>query len=620
MTHNPDNNPTPNSLMEEKGTISVHTENIFPIIKKFLYADQEVFLRELIANAVDATQKLKQLSALGEYEGDTTELKITISTNEKLKTLTISDQGLGMTAEEIKEYINQLAFSGATAFVEKYTAAGKTPQELIGYFGLGFYSAFMVADQVEIITRSYQSDAEPAHWKCDGSTQFSLSKAVKKAIGTDIVLHLSEDAQEFLEKARIKHILNKYCKFLPVAIEWDGQVINDIAPIWTRPPQELKDEDYLNFYKRLYPNASDPLFWIHLNVEYPFHLTGVLYFPKINRQIVRSSHQIQLYAKQVFITDQIKDIVPEFLTLLHGVIDSPDIPLNVSRSALQTDSHVRKITNYITKKVADKLELLFKQDRKAYEAQWPNIEAFVKYGMLTEEKFYEKAESFVLLKNVEGVYATLTEYRTKIEANQTDKHQNLVMIYATEPAKQDVYIRSCQQQGYDVLVLDSVADVHFVSLLEQKLGKVILAGVDTTTVDQLIEKETTQKSALSLEEKKKLQGIYEKAIQDLSTSWYTGSLPETELPVVITVPEFTRRMHNIGLHHDGKDNYVTLQFHATINTNHPLSRKILDTADTEKQHKLAIQIYNLAMLSQNRLHGEALTQFIQRTLVDMVAT
>ncbi|MEN0016011.1 MAG: molecular chaperone HtpG [Bacteroidota bacterium] len=614
--------------MEEKGIISVHTENIFPIIKKFLYADQEVFLRELIANAVDATQKLKQLSALGKYEGDITNLKISIATNEQLKTLTISDQGLGMTAAEIKEYINQLAFSGATAFIEKYTGADKTPQELIGYFGLGFYSAFMVADQVEIITQSYQPDAEAAHWKCDGSTHFELSKTIKKAVGTDVVLHMSADAQEFLEKSRIKHILNKYCKFLPVPIEWDGQVINDITPIWTRPPQELKDEDYLSFYKALYPNTPDPLLWIHLNVEYPFHLTGVLYFPKLNRQIVRTAHHIQLYARQVFITDQLKDIVPQFLTLLHGVIDSPDIPLNVSRSALQTDSHVRKITNYITKKVADKLELLFKQDRKAFEAQWHNIEVFVKYGMLTEEKFYEKAQSFVLLKNVEGIYATLAEYRAKIEANQTDKDQNLVIIYASEPAKQDVYIRSCQQQGYDVLVLDSMADVHFVSLLEQKLDKVILAGVDTTTVDQLIEKGTTdaqdtnQESALSLAEKKKLQEIYEKATQDRLTSWYTRSLPETELPVVITIPEFAQRMYTLGLQQEGPDNHVSrhlsLQAQATINISHPLSRKILDIADTEKQHKLAIQVYDLALLSQNRLHGEALSQFIQRTLTDIM--
>ncbi|MEO1219318.1 MAG: molecular chaperone HtpG [Bacteroidota bacterium] len=614
--------------MEEKGTISVHTENIFPIIKKFLYADQEVFLRELIANAVDATQKLKQLSALGKYEGDIANLKISISTNEQLKTLTISDQGLGMTAAEIKEYINQLAFSGATAFVEKYTGADKTPQELIGYFGLGFYSAFMVADQVEIITQSYQPDAEAAHWQCDGSTHFELSKTIKKAVGTDVVLHMSADAQEFLEKSRIKHILNKYCKFLPVPIEWDGQVINDITPIWTRPPQELKDEDYLSFYKALYPNTPDPLLWIHLNVEYPFHLTGVLYFPKLNRQIVRTAHHIQLYARQVFITDQLKDIVPQFLTLLHGVIDSPDIPLNVSRSALQTDSHVRKITNYITKKVADKLELLFKQDRKAFEAQWHNIEVFVKYGMLTEEKFYEKAQSFVLLKNVEGIYATLAEYRAKIEANQTDKDQNLVMIYASEPAKQDVYIRSCQQQGYDVLVLDSMADVHFVSLLEQKLDKVILAGVDTTTVDQLIEKDktdaqdTNQEGALNLAEKKKLQEIYEKATQDRLTSWYTRSLPETELPVVITIPEFAQRMYTLGLQQEGPDNHasrhLSLQAQATININHPLSRKILDIADTEKQHKLAIQVYDLALLSQNRLHGEALSQFIQRTLTDIM--
>ena len=600
--------------MSEKGTISVHTENIFPIIKKFLYSDHEVFLRELVANAVDATQKLKQLAALGEYEGSVDQLQVKITTNEKLKTLTISDQGLGMSADEIKQYINQVAFSGATAFVEQYKDKG---QQLIGLFGLGFYSAFMVADKVEIITKSYQKDAEPAHWTCDGSTNFELSKTVKKEVGTDVVLHLNKGSEEFLQKGRIKEILQKYCKFLPVEIEFDGQVINNTHPIWTKTPSELKDEDYLAFYKERYPLAPDPLFWIHLNVDYPFNLTGVLYFPKITSNLEQHHSKIQLYAKQVFITEEVKDIVPRFLMLLHGVIDSPDIPLNVSRSYLQTDSNVRKISSYITKKVADKLEELFKQDRKAYEEKWSSIEVFVKYGMLTEDKFYEKAKDFALLKNAANEYFTLEEYQTKVKPNQTDKHQNVVMLYATEPAKQDLYIQTCQKRGYDVLVLGSPIDSHFVGLLEQKLDKVRLKGVDGDTIDQLIEQDITQESVLTEEEQKKLQAIYKKATADKSITWSVTPMPTDELPVTITVPEFMKRMHNMAQMGSTSGGQPPLQLHATINTNHPLAKKILQTKKEEKQLRLAQQAYSLALLSQNMLNGSALTSFIQSSIAGM---
>ncbi|MEM7055702.1 MAG: molecular chaperone HtpG [Bacteroidota bacterium] len=597
--------------MSEKGTISVHTENIFPIIKKFLYADHEVFLRELVANAVDATQKLKQLAAFGEYEGSIEQLKVKITTHEKLKTLTITDQGLGMTAEEIKQYINQVALSGATAFVEQYKGQ---QQQLIGFFGLGFYSAFMVADKVEIITKSYQQDTEPAHWICDGSTNFELSKAVKKEVGTDVVLHLSKDSEEFLQKGRIKEILQKYCKFLPVEIEFDGQVTNNTHPIWTKNPNELKDEAYLAFYKELYPFAPDPLFWIHLNVDYPFNLTGVLYFPKLTNSLEQHQNKIQLYAKQVFITDEVRDIVPKFLMLLHGVIDSADIPLNVSRSSLQTDSNVRKINAYITKKVGDKLEELFKQDRKAYEEKWSSIEVFVKYGMLTEDKFYEKAKDFALLKNTTSEYFTLEEYQNKIKPNQTDKHQNLVMIYTTDPAKQDLYIQTCQKRGYDVLVLNGSIDNHFVGLLEQKLDKVRLKGVDAETIDQLIAQDITQESILTEEEQKKLQAIYEKATTNKSITWSMTSMPTDELPVTITVPEFMKRMHNMSQMGRTGDSQLPLQLHATINTNHPLAKKILQTKEEDKQLKLAHQAYSLALLSQNMLNGSALTSFIQSSI------
>ena len=598
--------------MNEKGTISVHSENIFPIIKKFLYSEHEVFLRELVANAVDATQKLKQVAAFGEYEGSVGQLQVKITTNEKLKTLTVSDQGLGMTAEEIKQYINQVAFSGATAFVEQYKDKGQE-QQLIGFFGLGFYSAFMVADKVEIITKSYRPETEPARWTCDGTTRFELSRTVKKEVGTDVVLHLSKDSEEFLQKGRIKEILQKYCKFLPVEIEFDGQVVNNTQPIWTKTPNDLKDEDYLTFYKEGYPASPDPNFWIHLNVDYPFNLTGVLYFPKVTNNLEQHQNKIQLYAKQVFITEEVKDIVPKFLMLLHGVIDSPDIPLNVSRSYLQTDTNVKKINAYITKKVADKLEELFKQDRKAYQEKWSSIEVFVKYGMLTEDKFYEKAKGFALLKNTTNEYFTLEEYQTKVKPHQTDKHQNIIMLYATEPAKQDLYIQNCQKRGYDVLVLDGPIDSHFVALLEQKLDKIRLKGVDAGTMDQLIEQDITQESVLTEEEQKKLQAIYEKATTDKSITWSLSPMPTDELPVVITVPEFIKRMQKMHPTSGPSLGPIPLQLQAIINTNHELSKKILESQE-EKQHSLAQQASNLALLSQNMLNGAALTNFIQDSI------
>jgi molecular chaperone HtpG len=602
--------------MNEKGTISVHTENIVPIIKKFLYSDQEVFLRELVSNAVDATQKLKQLAFMGTYEGDTTQLRVKVSLDEQQKTVTISDQGVGMTADEIKKYINQVAFSGATEFLEQYRDQDQQ-QQLIGFFGLGFYAAFMVADKVEIITKSYQGDAEAIHWTCDGSTQFELAKTVKKEVGTDVVLHLTEDAKEFLQKERIQQLLDKYCRFLPIPIEFGGKIINNPHPIWTKLPGELKDQDYLTFYKELYPFSSDPLFWIHLNVDYPFNLTGILYFPETTHELAQHQNKIQLYAKQVFITNEVKNIVPEFLILLHGVIDSPDIPLNVSRSALQADSNVKKINTYIAKKVADKLEEIFKQDRKAYEEKWSSMELFVKYGMLTEDKFYEKAKGFALLKNTAEQYFTLEEYRAKIHANQTDKDKNLVMLYATAPEKQGRYLQSCENKAYDVLVLDQPIDQHFINLLEQKLDKVTIKGIDADLIGKLIDKDEAQQSILTEEEQNKLQAIYAKAVPDKRVTWAVAAMPEDELPVTIIIPEFMKRMQNISGTRSANQPPLPLQ--AIINVNHPLAPKLLRSKKEEKQLQLARQAYSLALLAQDMLHGTALTTFIQSNVETILA-
>ena len=494
------------TVMQEKGTISINTENIFPIIKKFLYSDHEIFLRELVSNAVDATQKIKRLASLGEYNGELGDTTIDIEFNEKNKTITIRDQGIGMTADEVKKYINQIAFSGATEFVEKFKDA-KDANEIIGKFGLGFYSAFMVSDKVEINTLSYQEGAEGVHWVCDGSTEFEIAPAVKKERGTEVILHINKDSEEFVDKFRIQGILDKYAKFMPVPIRFgqknesveDGtdkegkpkyksvevdNMVNNTNPIWTKSPSDLTDEDYKNFYKELYPFSDEPLFWIHLNVDYPFSLTGVLYFPKIKNDFEVNRNKIQLYSRQVFITDEVKDIVPEFLMLLHGVIDSPDIPLNVSRSYLQSDSNVKKINSYITKKVSEKLAELFKKDRESYETKWNDIGLFVKYGMISDEKFYEKAKDFALLESTDGKFHTFSEYADHVKESQTDKDKKIVHLYTTDVAKQDAYIQSARERGYDVLKMEGVLDSHFVNHVEMKLENVSLKRVDADILDK----------------------------------------------------------------------------------------------------------------------------------------
>lgn len=612
--------------MQEKGSISIHTENIFPIIKKFLYSDHEIFLRELVSNAVDATQKLKSLAQLGEYKGDLGELKVRVTVDKEARKITISDRGLGMTAEEIKKYINQIAFSGATEFVEKYKdkdAAAK--DQIIGQFGLGFYSAFMVAKEVEIWSKSYKDDTLTAHWICDGSTEFSLEETegehAKAERGTDVVLHVAEDSDEFLEEARLKGILTKYCKFLPVEIEFEGEVINQTAPIWTKQPAELTDEDYTKFYQELYPFSEPPLFWIHLNVDYPFNLTGILYFPKVKDELQFQRNKIQLYSRQVFITDEVKDVVPEFLMLLHGVIDSPDIPLNVSRSFLQADSNVRKINSYITKKVADKLAELYRKDRTGFEEKWSDIGLFVKYGMLSDEKFYEKAKDFALVQNVAGKYFTLPEYQEFVQANQKDKNDQTVVLYTTDAEAQHGFVQAAQDRGYDVLKLDAVLDPHFIGQLEQKLEKTSFKRVDADTVGKLIEKDEQTESVLSDDDKTKLQDLFKSAISNEQMHVQIEALSPQDAPVIITVPEFMRRMKDMqrtggggGMQMFGSlpDSYTV-----SVNANHPIAQRVLKAED-EAAQKLARQAFDLALLAQNMLKGEALTAFVKRS-ADLLA-
>lgn len=607
-------------MVEEKGTISINTENIFPIIKKFLYSDHEIFLRELVSNAVDATQKLKRLASMGEYTKTLGDSKISVSINKKLKTITVSDHGIGMTADEVKKYINQIAFSGATEFLEKYKDEGEDKQ-IIGHFGLGFYSSFMVADKVEIFSKSYQEDTEAVHWECDGSTQFQIGPTVKKETGTDVVLHINKDSKEFLEKDRLQGILNKYCKFLPVEIEFEGDVVNNPNPLWTKAPSELNDEDYLKFYKELYPFAEEPLFWIHLNVDYPFNLTGILYFPKIKNELEISRNKIQLYSRQVFITDEVKDVVPEFLMLLHGVIDSPDIPLNVSRSYLQSDSNVKKINAHITKKVADKLNELFKKDRKAYEEKFDNIGLFVKYGMVAEDKFYDRAKNFVLLKNTEDKFFTLDEYREHVAASQTDKNGTVVYLYTTDKGKQDAFIQSAKKKSYDVLVLDGPVDSHFINMLESKLEKVSMKRVDADTADKLIDKDEKIESVLSEKERETLKNVFEQAAGNNSMTITVESMSPDEMPVTITLPEFMRRMKDMAAAGGGGPmmmGNMPDQYSVAVNANHPLMDKILKADSEERKEQLARQAIDLAKLSQNILAGSDLTSFISRS-VDLVA-
>jgi len=607
--------------MQEKGSISIHTENIFPIIKKFLYSDHEIFLRELVSNAVDATQKLKSLAQLGEFKGELGELKVRVTVDKEARKITISDRGIGMTAEEIKKYINQIAFSGATEFVEQYKEKdAATKDQIIGQFGLGFYSAFMVAKEVEIWSKSYKDDTLTAHWTCDGSTEFTLDEPTgeheKAERGTDVVLHIADDSDEFLEEARLKSILSKYCKFLPITIEFEGEVINQTAPIWTKQPSELTDEDYTKFYQELYPFSEPPLFWIHLNVDYPFNLTGILYFPKIKDELQLQRNKIQLYSRQVFITDEVKDVVPEFLMLLHGVIDSPDIPLNVSRSFLQADAAVKKINTYITKKVADKLAELFRKDREGYEQKWSDIGLFMKYGMLSDDKFYDRAKDIVLVQDTTGKYYTLTEYQEHIQANQKDKNDQTVILYTTDPEAQHSYVQAAQDRGYSVLKLNAVLDPHFIGQLEQKLEKVTFKRVDADIVGKLIEKDETTESVLSDDDKMKLTEVYKAAINNEHMQVQVEALSPQDAPVIVTVPEFMRRMKDMqrvggggGMQMFGSlpDSYTV-----SVNANHPVAQRVL-AQEGEAGQQLAKQAFDLALLSQGMLKGEALTAFVKRS-------
>jgi molecular chaperone HtpG len=628
---------------QEKGTISIHTENIFPIIKKFLYSDHEIFLRELVSNAVDATQKLKKLASLGEYKEELGETRLEVSFDKKKKTITVSDRGLGMTAEEVKKYINQIAFSGAAEFLEKFKGK-EDAKDIIGKFGLGFYSSFMVADKVELVTRSYQAaESEAVRWECDGSTEFELSPAVRKERGTDVVLHINKDSEEFVDEWRIKGILEKYCKFLPVEIKFgtkdesipDGEdkdgkpkyktvtkdrIINNPSPLWTKNPADLKDEDYLKFYKELYPFSEDPLFWIHLNVDYPFTLTGILYFPKVKNDFELQRNKIQLYSRQVFITDEVKDVVPDFLMLLHGVLDSPDIPLNVSRSYLQSDANVKKINQHITKKVADKLSDLFKKDRSEFEKKWDDIGIFVKYGMVSEEKFYEKAKDFALLKNAQKKYATLDEYRENIEPLQTDKDKNRIYLYTTDEGKQHGFIEAAHKKAYDVLIMDGVLDPHFINSLEQKLDKAQFKRVDSDTLDKLIPKDEKRETVLSEEEQKSLKEIFEKAVNNKERTVQVEAMAPEDLPVTVTASEWSRRMKDMARTGGGYGFFGPMpeQYTVSVNGNHALAQRILKADTEEKKVTLAKQAYDLALLGQNMLTGADLTSFIRRS-VDLVS-
>jgi molecular chaperone HtpG len=602
--------------MKETGNISIHTENIFPIIKKFLYSDHEIFLRELVSNAVDASQKIKRLSSIGEFNGELGELKVKVSFDKDKKTITISDNGIGMTAEEIKKYINQIAFSGATEFVEKYKDQGDD-KGIIGHFGLGFYSAFMVAREVEIISKSYQEGSEAATWKCDGSTEYTIGPAKKKTRGTDIILHIAEDSEEFLEEFKLKSILEKYGKFLPIEIEFGDKVINNPNPIWTKSPSDLTDEDYLKFYEELYPFQEKPLFWIHLNVDYPFNLTGILYFPKVKNEMQLQREKISLYSRQVFITDEVKDIVPEFLMLLHGVIDSPDIPLNVSRSFLQADSNVKKINSYITKKVADKLAELFKTDRPSFEEKFANIGLFIKYGMISDEKFLEKAKDFCLVQDTNNKYFTLDEYSEEVQAAQTDKDGNKIYLYTTDVEQQDAFIQSAQNKGYSVIKLDTLIDSHFINTMESKLEKTQWKRVDADAVDKLIDTGITLEAILSDAQKESVKKVFEETLNDKQKVVAVEAMSPDELPAIVTQNEFMRRMSDMsktGGGGMGMFGAMPNTYNITINANHPLISKLADLKDESEQKALAKQISDLALLSQNLLTGADLTAFIKRTV------
>ena len=601
----------------QKGNIGVTTENIFPIIKKFLYSDHEIFLRELVSNAVDATQKLKTLASKGEFKGEMGDLTIKVSLGKD--TITISDRGIGLTAEEIEKYINQIAFSGANDFLEKYKDDANA---IIGHFGLGFYSAFMVAKKVEIITKSHQEGAQAVKWTCDGSPEFTIENVEKESRGSDIILYIDDDCKEFLEETRISSLLTKYCRFLPIPIafgkkkEWkDGKqvetnednVINETYPLWTRKPVELKDEDYKKFYRELYPMADEPLFWIHLNVDYPFNLTGILYFPKVKSNIELQKNKIQLYCNQVYVTDSVEGIVPDFLTLLHGVIDSPDIPLNVSRSYLQSDSNVKKISTYISKKVSDRLQAIFKNDRKEFEEKWDDLKIFINYGMLTQEDFYEKANKFALLKDTDDKYYTYEEYQSLIKDNQTDKDGNLIYLYATHADEQYSYIDAAKNKGYNVLLMDGQLDVAMVSMLEQKFEKSRFTRVDSDVIDRLIAKEERKDASLEVGQRDILSSVFRSQLPQMKKVEFnveTQSLGETGTPIMITQSEYMRRMKEMANIQAGMSFYGEMpdMFNLVLNVDHKLVKQVLNDADNSC--KAALEPIEAEMTSLNKRHDE----------------
>ena len=619
-----------------KGKINVSVENIFPLIKKFLYSDHEIFLRELISNATDASSKLKHLSSVGEIKGEIGDLQIEVKIDKKKKKLHIIDQGIGMTSKEVTKYINEVAFSGAEEFLEKYKDSGKDAG-IIGHFGLGFYSSFMVADKVEILTKSYK-DEPAAHWECDGSPEFSLKKTTKKERGTEIILHISKDSKEFLEESKISELLRKYNKFMPVPIKFGTReetlplpkdakedakpetktvdnIINNSSPAWTKTPSELSDEDYKNFYRELYPmQFEEPLFNIHLNVDYPFNLTGILYFPKIKNDLNIQKDKIQLYQNQVFVTDNVEGIVPEFLTLLRGVIDSPDIPLNVSRSYLQADGAVKKISNYITRKVADKLNSLFKKDRKSYEEKWNDIKVVVEYGMLTEDKFFEKADSFALYPTTDNKFLTFDELEKDIKENQTDKDGKLIILYASDINEQHSYIKSAEEKNYKVLLLDSPIISHLIQKLETKKEKISFVRVDGDSIENLIKKDENIVSKLSDKEKEKLKPFIEKVVPSEKYTVKLESMDSKAMPFVLIQPEFMRRMKEMQQTGGGMMGSLPEMHTLLVNTNHALVCQILNTKTPKKRENLINQALDLAKLSQNLLKGEELTEFIKRSL------
>ena len=600
----------------QKGSIRVQTENIFPIIKKFLYSDHDIFIRELVSNAIDATQKLKTLSSIGEAKGELGDLTIDIQLDVEKKTLTISDKGVGMTEEEVDKYLNQVAFSGAEEFLKKYK--GQNEANIIGHFGLGFYSSFMVSEKVEVITRSYKEEAGAVRWECDGSPEFTLESTEKPSRGTDIVLHINEESKEFLDADRIRAILNKFCRFLPIPITFEGKAINNTNPAWTRKPSELTTQDYQDFYKELYPYGDAPLFWIHLNVDYPFNLTGILYFPKIKQSYEMQKDKIQLYSNQVFVTDEVKDIVPEFLMLLHGVLDSPDIPLNVSRSYLQGDPNVKKINSHITKKVADKLEEIFNKERKEFEEKWESLGLFVKYGMMTDDKFLEKAGKFHIMEDAAGGrFYTLDEYRTETETLQKNKEGKLVIVYTTNPIQQDSYIRQAQAKGFKVVKLETIVDAAFINQMEGKWNDVHFTRVDADIADNLIDKAEGAETVLNTEEETKLKELFDHPVPELHLTVEVKGLSPEAPPVLATRPEFMRRMKDMaavsgpmGSFYANMPDEVTL----TVNGNHPIYQVVLKETDTDKQEKLVRNLADLALLSQGLLKGNGLTSFINRSV------